>query len=196
MLKFDFKKAVQTLNFFAIKEGGNIDKMKAIKLIWLSDRAHLRKYGRPIIGDTYYALEYGPIPSNTKDLAENNVFSSKLELNYSIKYIKPIEKNKIESISKVDEIIFSKTDIEILSDIYKEFGHKKPFELSNLSHYYPEWTKFEKQLKNKVSSRFTMSYLDFFENPLDSKEEDYFNQEIEHLELSKDYFLELSGHIM
>jgi len=49
MVGFNHKKAVQTLAYFAQKEGGVINKMKAFKLIWLSDRLHLRKYGRPIL---------------------------------------------------------------------------------------------------------------------------------------------------
>ncbi len=39
-LKFDYKKATQALNFFAIKCGGKIDKMKALKLIFFADRYH------------------------------------------------------------------------------------------------------------------------------------------------------------
>jgi uncharacterized phage-associated protein len=53
MLGFNYKKAIQTLAYFAQKEGGVINKMKVFKLIWLSDRLHLRKYGRPILNDVH-----------------------------------------------------------------------------------------------------------------------------------------------
>ncbi len=35
MLDFDYKKATQAINYLAKKEGGKINKMKAIKVIWL-----------------------------------------------------------------------------------------------------------------------------------------------------------------
>ena len=44
--------------------------MKAIKLIYLADRLHLRKYGRPIIGDMYWAMKLGPVGSLAKRVAE------------------------------------------------------------------------------------------------------------------------------
>ena len=40
MNEFNHRKAVQALNFFSLKNGGKIEKMKAIKLLWLSDRVH------------------------------------------------------------------------------------------------------------------------------------------------------------
>ena len=58
-----YKKATQALNFFALKKDGKINKMKAIKLIYLADRLHLRKYGRPIVGDIYWAMKLGPVGS-------------------------------------------------------------------------------------------------------------------------------------
>src|SRR5680860_294981 len=53
-----YEKATQALNFMATKDGGRISKLKAIKLIFLADRYHLRKYGRPVVGDQYFAMEH------------------------------------------------------------------------------------------------------------------------------------------
>src|SRR5882724_2767190 len=67
---FSHRKATQALNFFARKAGGRINKMKALKLVYFADRYHLRKYGRPVVGDEYLAMNYGPVASGTKDLAK------------------------------------------------------------------------------------------------------------------------------
>jgi len=67
-LEFDHKKATQALNFFAKRAGGKITKLNALKLIYLADRYHLRKYGRPIFSDTYWAMPYGPVASSVKDI--------------------------------------------------------------------------------------------------------------------------------
>src|SRR5438309_84841 len=71
---FSHRKATQALNFFAQRAGGSINKMKALKLVYFADRYHLRKYGRPVVGDEYLAMNYGPVASGTKDLAEMSDF--------------------------------------------------------------------------------------------------------------------------
>ncbi|MBE9467170.1 MAG: SocA family protein [Bacteroidetes bacterium] len=189
MFDFNHKKAVQALNYFADSDGGTINKMKAIKLIWLSDRAHLRRFGRPIIMDQYFALPFGPIPSNTKDLAEINLFLSEDEVNYRNQYINVIDKYNFQSVNKVDEKIFSKTDLTMLKNVYSEFGDFSEFELSELSHTFPEWKKHEAGLINGTASRFQMNYLDFFE---DSANDNctIFKESKELKELAKDLYSE------
>ena len=66
------RKSIQMLNLFAYESGGTINRLKAIKLSWLADRLHLRKYGRPISYDKYSALPHGLVASYTKDLVDNN----------------------------------------------------------------------------------------------------------------------------
>jgi uncharacterized phage-associated protein len=189
MFEFNHKKAVQCLNYFAGINGGIINKMKAIKLIWLADRAHIRRYGRPIIMDQYFALPFGPIPSNTKDLAEVNVFSSEDEVTYRNNYINVIDKFTFQSVNKIDEKVFSQTDLTIIENIYSEFGNFSEYELSELSHSYPEWKKHEAGLINKTASRFQMDYLDFFEDPATGNAS-VFNESLELRNLAKDIYSE------
>ncbi|HPX04723.1 MAG TPA: Panacea domain-containing protein [Tenuifilaceae bacterium] len=189
MFDFNHKKAVQALNYFAYNEGGIINKMKAIKLIWLSDRAHLRRYGRPIIMDQYFALPFGPVPSNTKDLAEVNLFSSEDEVIYRNLFLNVIDKYKYQSIKDVDSRVFSETDLTILETVYSEFGGYSEFQLSELSHAFPEWKKHEAGLTNRMASRYQMNYLDFFEDP-EVKDCSIFNESDELKELARDIYTE------
>jgi len=189
MLGFNYKKAVQALNFFAIKGGGEINKMKALKLIWLSDRLHIRKFGRPILNDTYFALNYGPVASNTKDLAENTDFLTSEEKEYRNHYIENTSHYNYISKSSLDQFVFSSSDLEVMQAIYEKFAHLSEFKLSEISHLYPEWKKFESYLNSKTSSRFEMNYEDFFENT-DNDYNNFFNDTEESLNLSKEVFLE------
>lgn len=59
--QFAYRKAAQALNYFAIQNGGEIEKLQALKLIYFADRYHLRKYGRPITNDQYWAMNFGPV---------------------------------------------------------------------------------------------------------------------------------------
>ncbi|MCX6807491.1 MAG: Panacea domain-containing protein [Patescibacteria group bacterium] len=190
MLGFNYKKAVQALNYFAKKEGGSIDRMKAFKLIWLADRKHLRKYGRPILSDKYYAMVWGAVPSSTKDLAQKESLLDDLEKSYRDKYIRLQKKSyEFSSIKAIDEAVFSETDVEVMSDAYTYFGDNKGIKLSNICHDYPEWKKFEESLKRKEASRFEMDYLDFFEDPI-GKNFDYFACDKEDLLLAKSIYQE------
>ncbi len=181
-----YKKATQALNFFAQKKDGKINKMKAIKLIYLADRLHLRKYGRPVVGDKYLAMKYGPVGSQTKRAAELDV--SGIFLQYTRKYIKPTEdENHFMSLKPVEFDLFSETDLECLELVYIAFGDKDQFELAELTHQYPEWKKHEKELKSG-KKRVAMNYDDFFEEA--EKQDIIFSQKKNELLLSKHSFEE------
>lgn len=164
MPKFKHRKAVQLLNFFAIKTGGEINIIKALKLVWLADRLHLRNHGRPILHDTYYAMKLGPVASKTYNLAEDSDNLTAEERAYRYEYLSTLERYIFESIRKVNEKVFSKSDLRVMEKIYQEFGELEGFPLSDESHKYPEWRKFKKQLDARPDTRFAMSYDDFFLN--------------------------------
>lgn len=192
MSQFNYKKAIQALNVLAIKEGGSINKMKAIKLIWLADRLHLRKYGRPIISDNYYAMKFGPVPSHTKNIIDKNEdYTSDEELIYRDIYIEkdPNCKHSFISKNKPELSVFSKTDIEAILKVYDEFGEKNQFDLSTLSHHFPEWKKSEGKILDGICSRADMNYNDFFDNTDINIE--LFDQSEKLLNVSKELFTEL-----
>lgn len=166
-LPFQYKKATQALNFFAGLGGGAMNKMKAIKLIFFADRYHLRKYGRPITNDEYLAMDYGPVSSGVKDIAEMSDFLGRQERRYASEFIQP-EPNvrgghKVMSIAPVDRKVFSATDLEALEFAWKEFGKYDQFELADITHKYPEWKKHEEELNH--CPRMRMDYIDFFDDP-------------------------------
>lgn len=183
-----YKKATQALNFFAVKKDGRINKMKAIKLIFLADKLHLRKYGRTIIGDSYLAMKFGPVGSQTKNIAEISDRLPKEISIYARKYIKPtLDKNTFVSVNSVDLDLFSKTDIECLNKVYDEFSDKDQFELAEITHKYPEWFKHKKILDSGKKKSVDMNYDDFF---LDATDEKIFSQDKKVLGLSKELFEE------
>lgn len=186
------KKSVQAINYLARKKGGEINKMKAIKLIYFADRYHIRKYGRSIIGDNYWAMKLGPVASNTLDTANLSANMEKDCLRYANDFLAhhkdDTKINNIISKKNVDLGVFSQTDIEALETAYKEFGDKDQFELAETSHNYPEWLKHKKEL-DKGKKRIRMDYSDFFLNP--KADGSYiFDLSAEHLDLAKSAYQE------
>ena len=130
---FDHKKGTQVLNYFAIKAGGEINKMKALKLVYFADKFHLRKYGRLITNDEYLAMRYGPVPSAVKDIAESNDFLEENSRTYSSSYVEPSDNLVIKSVSALDDTVFSESDIEALDFAWTQFGNLDQFELAELT---------------------------------------------------------------
>jgi len=189
MLVTTYKKATQALNLLARKKDGKINKMKAIKLIFLADRLHLRKYGRPIVGDIYWAMKLGPVGSLTKNVAELSSMP-KDALAYAKKYIKPADKKKqtFISIKQEDLSVFSKTDLECIEAVYDKFSDKDQFGLAEITHKYPEWIKHKKELDGG-KKRAKMNYGDFFTDT--QKRDDLFTQNKSYLEMARESFVEL-----
>ena len=162
----DYQKAVQALNFFAVHSGGRINKMKAIKLIFFADRYHLRRYGRPIIGDRYVAMPYGPVASTAKDLAESTVFLADCQRQYVEDHLDRTADNYfLMSTAQVDNDVFSDSDLEALQFAWDEFGRFDEFALADITHAYPEWGKHEAALRASSCNPPIMKYEDFFEDP-------------------------------
>jgi uncharacterized phage-associated protein len=162
-LTFAHRKATQALNFFARKAGGQINKMKALKLVFFADRYHLRQYGRPITNDEYLAMEYGPVPSGCKDLAEMSDFLDPHERSYAGRFLRRTGQHDFASSAEVEALVFSKTDLEALEFAWRHFGPLDQFRLAEITHEYPEWKRHEAALQSPDVSRIGMSYRHFLE---------------------------------
>lgn len=188
-MKGDYKKATQAINYLAKKSVNNIvNDLKAIKLIWIADRYHLRKYGRPVISDQYYAMPRGPVCSIALDIADKSAALSEVESNYANSYLSNLTIYEIKSIKDVDMDVFSETDIEALEFACDNFHVFQKFDLVNMTHLYPEWSKHE-YLINAGSRRVDMDYVDFFDDPKDLIG-DKFKSDPEILKIAKEIFLE------
>ncbi len=162
---FDYFKATQALDYFAIEEGGLINKMKALKLVYFADRYHLRKYGRMITNDNYLAMDHGPVPSTTKDIAQSNDYLDDTIKTYSLSFIEPINNLTYKTINKLDKSVLSESDLEALKFSWDTFGYFDQYELRDLTHFYPEWLRVKDYLANV--SCLPMDLLDFLKDPVD-----------------------------
>lgn len=152
-MDINLQKIENAILFFIEKNGGFIDKMKLMKLLWLSDRLHLNKYGRLILKDRYYAFPFGPVPSTALDIC-----------NKKDNYI--IERYNIKSEKECNKDFFSKSDLKIMNYVWDKFKSISPLDFSDYSHKYPEWYRYEKYLNDKNSpNRYDIVIQDFFEFP-------------------------------
>lgn len=161
---FSHRKTTQALNFFARQSGGEINKLKALKLVYLADRYHLRRYGRPITGDEYFAMPYGPVASGAKDLAEMDPMMSDAERSYGAQYLAPVDRYSYRSIADVEQRALSESDRTTLVWAWEHFGKRDRYDLAEYTHRYPEWKRHEKTLDGERVTRIPMSYRDFLDD--------------------------------
>ncbi|MGH1337024.1 MAG: Panacea domain-containing protein [Aureispira sp.] len=191
MNNFQYKKAVQLINFFTHKEGGEINRLKAVKLVWLADRLHLRQHYRLITEDTYYAMPRGPVPSNTLNLLKEGRGLTNEQFEYAQEIIQKKGNFTYTTKKSVYKKIFSITDCIAMEAVYEQFGILDKYQLSELSHTYPEWKRHEQTLKTKETGRFKIDILDFFKNPITPTIESVlFDQSFDDLQLTKELYLE------
>lgn len=191
LTEFDFRKATQAIGYLARREGGQIGKLKLIKLAYLADRFHLRRYGRPIFNDAYLAMQYGPVGSSVKDIIElSPTFLGSEERDYAGRFIeKGTKDNTVRSRDAEDMDVFSDSEEEALRFAYDQFGRLSAADLVKVTHRYPEWQRHAAVL-DQGTSRVSMSYQDFFENPAQVTK-DHFALSSEVLAASREEFEEL-----
>lgn len=184
MKTFKPKKTVQILSFLALENGGTLNKMKAIKLIWLLDRLHLRRYGRTITGDEYFAFKFGPVASCTRDIVEFNSWVSDDEKAYAAIFLGNFTDLDYSCVMPPDYKAISESEWECIKEVLSKYGDMSQFELSELSHSFPEWKNYEIALK--TNRRVPINIEDFFSNVEDGY--NLFSDSEEYLDISKSLY--------
>lgn len=122
----------------------DVDRLKAVKLLYYIDKFSLLSTGRPVLGDIYYKMDLGPVPSNSyramKQFTTSDDGSCKFyeEPDFSRKY------NIIKAKEAPNMDVFSEKELTSIESVLKEFGHLSGIELSDLSHKDCAWTKSRK----------------------------------------------------
>lgn len=69
MISFEYnkEKAIEMMIYIVSMIDG-CDKHKLMKVCYFADLNHLENYGRPVTGNHYIKMEYGPVPSEVYDM--------------------------------------------------------------------------------------------------------------------------------
>jgi len=193
-MTYQEERIIQALDYLAHNVNGKrLSKLNALKLVYLADRYHLRKYASPILWDTYYAMQYGPVASTTKKLIEElfEVHDGK-----TTEYISVSDSGKktrrgetiliIESKKEPNLVQLSKTEREALDMALSQWPlHDN---LVDYTHFFPEWKAAEDSIK-AGATRVRMSYADFF-LPCKRPSDEFCDVPQDVVDLNKEVFLE------
>ena len=151
---FRARKAAQMCALFAIKNGGTIEKLKLIKLIYLTERKFLSDNHHPILFDEMYSLPHGPICSSTLNgidgVIHGETWDQFIARNGSIVVaLKQFPRMELDEISNAE--------LRIADVIWQEFGKMTASQIRSYIHdKCPEYTETQKK-------RIPISYRDILD---------------------------------
>ena len=153
---FNERRVAQMAAYLLGRGKGRMNYLKLMKLLYLADRASMKRNGHPISGDRYVSMDHGPVLSQTFNLIKGAVQFAKQDWNYWIadraNYAVSL-KRKVHR-EALDEL--SEADLEVLGDVYSKFGKMDQWKLVEYTHRYcSEW-------KDPKGSSGPISYEDIF----------------------------------
>ena len=180
-------RTVQALDYIASRACGRaITKLVALKLLFLADRYHLRKYGRTILDDKYLAMPYGPVASHAKDMIDNMEKTGGDADGYiSVSRMAP-NRFAIRSMRTPDTSILSESEMEALDCATQQLFLRG--DIVDFTHQFPEWKKHGPALAEGKKS-IEMDYLDFF-LPCEDAGTEYCDASENHVALSREVYQE------
>ena len=176
-----FDKIIELLLLLAHEMPG-ADKYQAVKFLYLADREHLLRYGRPITREHYYALWYGPVASHAMDLLEGDKITFRQagidHLPFRTEVAKDHRGKDItyirEPLRAINEDVLSDSDVEIFRNVVQANRDKNFESLMNMTH---DHVAYKKAWNSRgLRNRAPMQYEDMIEDEQrrsDLLEDDY-----------------------
>lgn len=135
---FDDCKAAQVVAFFVRRSGGSINVLKATKLLYLSDRNHMERFGFPITNDNYVSMPYGPVNSLSYNAMNGQIQADGWnefiadKANYEIALRNPVDDDDLDELSDAE--------LETLGSVWEKFGAFDQWQIAEWTHdNCPEW---------------------------------------------------------
>lgn len=157
---FNERKTAQAGAFLLHMAGGRLPLLKLVKLMYLAERESLRLYGEPLTGDSLVSMPHGPVLSRTYDQMKGSAICSEGgwdtwiadQSDYAVALRDPSMIRDAEQ----DLLALSDTDIEVLSSVWRQFGHLDKWAIRDYTHdHCAEW-------KDPDGSSVPIAYADVF----------------------------------
>lgn len=155
---FTYAKVAQTVAFFASKQGGTINILKLMKLLYLSDRESMRLYDAPITYDNFVSMNNGPVLSRTYDLINGTSLNAEGAAQweawingrdqYDIRVTRAIKEDELDQLSDAD--------IAVMNSVWQRFGQYDQWWLSKFTH------RFCKEWQHPDNSSIPIADVDVF----------------------------------
>ncbi len=130
---FQLEKAVEAVAVLLKLHGGPLNYLALLKMLYIADRTALGELEQTITGDCYVSMDHGPVLSNVYDLIKGQ------SVNQGWHQFITTQNYDVELICDPGEAELSEAELEILQQVYQDYGDLDPFEIAELTHKFPEW---------------------------------------------------------
>lgn len=171
-IKFDFSldKLINAIALFSGRGIADLTKLKIAKLLYFADKKHLLEYGRPILGDVYWCMDFGPVPSlallemneaiNKSEVATEDYSSMSKMLRVRRPFFNPRYPH-FEATHPFDSKVFAPSELNVLEQVIVSHGGKTANDLVQLTHEESPWKISNEQ--RTPGHRTLIPYELFFE---------------------------------
>ena len=136
MTTIEKRSLIESVLYILNKTGG-IDYYHLFKILYFADRAHLAKWGTRFVHDDFYALEFGPVPTELYDAVKGNPTHTEGFLNLfnqSVGFAGEDAPNVLIAKRKPDLDYLSQSGIEVLDQSIDENAFLSFNKLKEKSH--------------------------------------------------------------
>jgi hypothetical protein len=141
--RFDVTKATEVACQFLLREGGAINIMKLVKLVYLLDRLSVAQRGIPVAGGAYFSLPNGPITSEFLDLINSGCLWGLQNCRWE-DFISDRQDHQVALTLNPGREHLSDSEMELIDAVYREHGNKDQWGLRDWCHEHcEEWTPLE-----------------------------------------------------
>lgn len=148
--EFSIEKLINAIALFSERGVSDLTKLKIAKLLYFADKKHLLEHGTPILGDVYWCMKFGPVPSfamnEMSEAIERSEVSGESDSDYNvISRVLRVRKglfskyHHFEAKRTHDASVFSPSEMAALEFVVSEYGHRSAGELVDLTHQEPTW---------------------------------------------------------
>lgn len=122
-----------------------LGKTKLMKLFYFLDFIQIKRYGLSITGDTYYHLEFGPIPTTIKNLVDSVSDDPGTALLSDIIQVNCDDGHDIHKIiclqpfTEKDKEYFNQAELNTLEEVTKRFRDRSTKQIVDISHKEAPW---------------------------------------------------------
>jgi uncharacterized phage-associated protein len=141
---FNEPRTAEAAAFLLHRAGGALPLIKLLKLLYLSERLSFQRYGEPLTGDRLVSMDHGPVLSRTYNLINGAARSADggWETWISDREGHRVALRDPSMIRSPEQDLssLSDSDLEVLGDVWEQFGHWKKWDLVDYTHdHCPEW---------------------------------------------------------
>ena len=139
MIKFNEAKAAQVAARLLSLEGGKMNYMKLIKLLYIIDREALARWGAPVSTDHYVSMKRGPVLSRVLDLINEGRDPNKTLSPWHDLISKPQGYDvALVAIDPPDDEL-SAAEEQLIQEVQREHRERSEWQMVEFVHQFAEW---------------------------------------------------------